>query len=80
MKQDDPHAYPPRLMRAEQAARYVDVSRSAFLRLVEEGIFPKPVKIRGVVCWDRHELDDAVEDLKSRRASDEQMAKFFTGD
>lgn len=52
-------------MRAERAAAYLDISPASFLRLVDDGVLPKPTKIRGMVTWDRLDLDAAYEDLKS---------------
>jgi predicted DNA-binding transcriptional regulator AlpA len=57
-------AYPPRAMRVEQAADYLSMSRSMFLKLVGEGKMPKPIKIGAMTTWDRHDIDDAFEDLK----------------
>jgi predicted DNA-binding transcriptional regulator AlpA len=57
--------YPPRLMRADRAAAYLDMSRSAFLRLVAQKVLPPPVKHEGLVRWDRLKLDAAVEDLET---------------
>jgi predicted DNA-binding transcriptional regulator AlpA len=54
-------AYPPRGMRLERAAAYVDLSQSKFLELVEEGIMPKPKRWDGCVVWDRVELDAVFE-------------------
>jgi predicted DNA-binding transcriptional regulator AlpA len=56
--------YPPRAMRAERAAAYLDISGSTFFRLVDEGELPQPVKKKGVVSWDRMELDAAYENWK----------------
>jgi predicted DNA-binding transcriptional regulator AlpA len=63
-KLQDHLAYPPRAMRAERAAAYLDMSTRTFFRLVDEGALPPPIKIRGVVTWDRLELDAAYENLK----------------
>ena len=57
-------AYPPRALRAEQAAAYLAMSKASFLRLVEDGTMPSAIKIKGMVIWDRHDLDDAFEELK----------------
>jgi predicted DNA-binding transcriptional regulator AlpA len=51
-------------MRAEQAATYLGMSRASFLRLVEDGTMPPPIKVRSMTLWDRHDLDDAFEELK----------------
>ncbi len=57
-------SYPPRMMRLGGAAAYLDVSASTFLRLVEEGVMPKPIIHHGVRMWDRVDVDAAIEDLK----------------
>ena len=57
-------AYPPRAMRAEQAAAYLSVSQATFLRLVDEGTMPPPIKHNGVTWWDRLDIDSAFEELK----------------
>jgi predicted DNA-binding transcriptional regulator AlpA len=51
-------------MRAERAAAYLDIGVSHFLKLVDDGVLPSPVRLRGSVAWDRHDLDNAVEGLK----------------
>jgi len=58
------NAYPPRAMRAPEAATYLAMSRASFLRLVEDRVMPQPIKIRGMTMWDRLELDDAFGELK----------------
>jgi predicted DNA-binding transcriptional regulator AlpA len=60
--------YPPRALRAEHAAAYLAMSKASFLRLVEEGTMPPAIKVKGMVVWDRHDLDDAFEELKRRSA------------
>lgn len=80
MRHDDTLAYAPRMLRLEHAARYVAVSPSTFLRLINEGQLPKPVKVGGVVAWDRLELDSAVEDWKTQRENADTLANFFSGD
>jgi predicted DNA-binding transcriptional regulator AlpA len=57
-------AYPPRAMRAEQSADYLSMSRSMFLKLVDEGKMPKPLKVGAMAMWDRYDIDHAFEDLK----------------
>ena len=68
-KPADSKNYPPRLMRAERAAAYLDISTSNFLKLVADGVLPSPVKIRGSVAWDRQDLDNAVENLKDENVN-----------
>ena len=56
-KLQDHLAYPPRLLRADRAAAYLDMGERTFLRLVSEGKLPKPkrglvVSLRGtVIAW-----------------------------
>ena len=61
----DDFAYPPRAMRAERAAAYLDMSPATFHRLVGEGVLPEPVRHGGMVFWDRLDLDAAFENWKS---------------
>jgi predicted DNA-binding transcriptional regulator AlpA len=61
----DSLAYPPRAMRADRAAAYLDMSPASFLRLVDEKALPAGVHIKGMVVWDRFELDAAFENFKS---------------
>ena len=65
-KLQDNFGYPPRAFRAERAAAYLSMSTSCFLKLVDEGLMPKPVKIKGMTMWDRHDLDGALENLKEQ--------------
>jgi predicted DNA-binding transcriptional regulator AlpA len=61
--------YPPRAMRADRAAAYLDISRSLFLELVEEGKLPKPRHWpdHEAPRWDRLELEAAWDDLNDDR-------------
>jgi predicted DNA-binding transcriptional regulator AlpA len=49
--------------------QYLSISRSLFLKLVEEEVLPKPTKVPGhdVTTWDRFDLDAAYEDWKTNR-------------
>jgi predicted DNA-binding transcriptional regulator AlpA len=60
-----PVNYAPRGLRAEQAADYLGMSKSKFLELVEDGRMPRPIRIDGVVVWDRFDLDESFEAFKS---------------
>jgi excisionase family DNA binding protein len=57
-------AWLPRAMRVEQAAEYLSMSRSMFLKLVTEGKMPPGIKIGAMTTWDRYDIDDAFDDLK----------------
>jgi predicted DNA-binding transcriptional regulator AlpA len=65
-KLQDDLAYPPRAMKAERAAAYLDMSRSKFLELVESQRLPKPKVIDGIRVWDRLALDSAFNDFPDR--------------
>ncbi|KWV59649.1 hypothetical protein AS156_30865 [Bradyrhizobium macuxiense] len=66
-------------MRAERAAAYLDLSKSTFLRLVEDGVMPQPIRIKGVVCWDRLDLDAAFEGFKGIDQSSENTMHKLLG-
>ena len=57
----DTLAYPPRALRADRAAAYLDMGTSTFLELVAQGRLPKPKKLRGLTFWDRLALDQFVD-------------------
>jgi hypothetical protein len=69
-KLQDDLAYPPRAMKAERAAAYLDMSRSKFLELVEAQRLPKPKIIDGIRVWDRLALDAAFNDFPERSEDD----------
>lgn len=70
VKLQDGLAYPPRTMKAERAAAYLDMSRSKFLELVDDGRLPKPKIIDGMRVWDRLALDAAVDEFPDRGDGD----------
>lgn len=80
MRHEDPFGYAPRLLRLEPAARYVAVSPSTFLRLMGEGKLPQPIKLGGIVVWDRLELDSVVENWKAARDDADTLSNFFSGE
>lgn len=51
--------------RAKEAASYIGVSQSTFLRWVEEGLMPKPRRVGGCKLWRGDELKDAFLALSS---------------
>ena len=65
-KLQDYLSYPPKGLRADRAAAYLDMSKSKFLALVDEGIIPQPAKLGGVKVWDRVDLDAVVEAAKDQ--------------
>jgi predicted DNA-binding transcriptional regulator AlpA len=76
-KLQDHLAYPPRGMRAPRAAAYVGVSPSTFLTLVSDGLMPKPKRVRGMVLWDRFELDAAFESLGPEQRDEPKRRNTF---
>ena len=62
-KFQDSVGYPPRYMRADRAAAYLDISRSKFMELVEAHRLPKPKALDGIRVWDRLALETAVDNF-----------------
>ena len=79
-KLQDDLAYPPRAMKAERAAAYLDMSRTKFLELVESDRLPKPKIIDGIRVWDRLALDAAFNDFPDRDDGDHLAARRNTFD
>jgi len=50
-------------LRREHAAAYIDISPRTFDAWVDAGLMPQPRRIGGVVLWDRHQLDAALDDI-----------------
>lgn len=76
-KLQDSIAYPPRVMRADRAAAYLSMSERTFAQLVKDGLLPPGIRLRGLVVWDRLELDQAVENWKDDgTASQSSWAKI----
>lgn len=63
-KRQDVMAYPPRAMKADRAAAYLDMSRSKFLELVDRGKLPKPKSVDSMRMWDRLALDAAFSEFQ----------------
>ena len=76
----DDLGYPPRGMRANRAAAYLDMSRSKFLELVEQGRLPKPKIIDGIRVWDRLAVDAAFNDFPDRSDGDSVGGRANTFD
>jgi hypothetical protein len=73
-------AYPPRAMRADRAAAYLDMSRSKFLELVARGDLPGPKIKDGMRMWDRLALDAAFNDFPDRDDNDSVPGRRNTFD
>jgi hypothetical protein len=71
----DSLAYPPREMRADRAAAYLDMSPASFHRLVDEGVLPRGHAVKGMVIW--YELDAAFESLKGGDDNRNSMHKLL---
>lgn len=61
----------PRRLHAEQAAKYLGVSRSKFLEKVKIGVYPKPIHDGGNTLWDIHLLDKMVDAQSGLRSMDD---------
>jgi hypothetical protein len=71
-KFQDSCAYPPRMMNADRAAAYLDLSKTKFLEGVQSGKWPAPRDADGVPRWHRLDLDaasDATDSKEKRLAS-----------
>jgi hypothetical protein len=76
-KFQDSLAYPPRLMNADRAAAYLDLSKTKFLEGVDRRCWPQPKDADGTPRWDRRELDLAVDALDGREKKRRSGAKHF---
>jgi hypothetical protein len=79
-KFQDGLAYPPRAMKAERAAAYLDMSRSKFLELVGQGRLPKAKVIDGIRVWDRLAIDAAFSDFPDPGNGDIVLSRRNTFD
>jgi len=57
------------------AAAYLGLGTSTFLRLVSEGILPRPKHIKGVVAWDRFALDAYVDSIDDETNSVDRILR-----
>jgi predicted DNA-binding transcriptional regulator AlpA len=74
-KLQDALSYSPRLLRADRAAAYLGMGTSTFLRMVSEGVLPKPKHIKGVVVWDRFALDAYVDGIDDEANTVERILR-----
>ena len=59
----------PRVLRREQAAAYVGMSPSLFVREVEAGALPRPIHLAGTVKgWVRDDLDAWIDDRRAAQS------------
>lgn len=61
-------ASPRRNLSREESALYVGIGSTKFDEMVKDGRMPKPFRIDGRVLWDIHDLDPAIENLKTATA------------
>jgi hypothetical protein len=66
-KLQDSCAYPPRMMNADRAAAYLDLSKTKFLEGVQSGKWPAPRDADGVPRWHRLDLDAASDATDSKK-------------
>lgn len=60
-------SYPPRMMNADRAAAYLDLSKTKFLEGVQKGSWPAAKNADDTPRWDRRDLDAAVDALDARK-------------
>ncbi len=48
----------PVLMRVTEVAKYLGISRTALYQWIEEGLIPRPMRVRKVLYWQRHKIQD----------------------
>ena len=60
-----------------EAAEYVGVSKNTFLKLVNEGQMPKPIKIGSRTIFDRFDIDEAFDELHP--SAETEIAKWRKG-
>jgi hypothetical protein len=67
----------PRLLSREQAAAYIGHHTTKWDELVAEGVMPKPVKIERSArkLWDRYDIDQSVEEQKSKADDTDDTTK-----
>lgn len=70
-KLQDMISYPPRGLRADRAAAYLGLSKTKFLELVDNGIFPAAKRLDGVRVWDRIALDSAFSAIPEAEEGDD---------
>ena len=60
---------PRRGLSCEEAAAYIGLSQTKFLKLVDTGKMPKPIRIDRRVIWDMRALDSAFDQLRDEQSS-----------
>ncbi|RAN30666.1 helix-turn-helix transcriptional regulator [Hyphomonas pacifica] len=60
------HTFPPRLLKAPDAAGYLGMGETKFQELVRDGRIQGPREVDGLVLWDVRDLDDFVDSLPRR--------------
>ena len=55
----------PRGLSRKDAAAYVGISASKFDSIIIDGLMPNPVRIGARTIWDRDELDECFDKLKT---------------
>ncbi len=64
------HLHPDGLSRLPEVLKIIPVSRAAWYRGIQQGIYPKPVKLSGgrTSAWRNSDLLDLIEQLGSDAA------------
>lgn len=66
----------PRGLRRPAAANYMGISPTHFDKLVEDGKLPRPKKLGRCTVWDRHQLDNAFDNLAEEDEDPENENPF----
>lgn len=67
------------MMKADTAAQYCDLSRSAFLGEVAAGRLPSPVNLGGRDHWFRPALEKALEQIAGEMVADYEKEFWSRG-
>ncbi len=69
--------YPPLNMKSTTAAQYVGLPEAAFLRGVERGTFPSPIKFENKELWHRPSLDKCFSVMAGDEISNDWRKELY---
>lgn len=69
LEMSGPLPFPPRLLRAAEAAGYLGMGLTKFRELVAAGRIAQPTEADGLVRWERRDLDDYADGLHQRETA-----------
>lgn len=65
----------PRGLNRDQAARYVGLSLTTFLRLIAEGVLPEALRFGRRCVWDLRALDEALDRMSGLNAAGQPVVR-----